>query len=93
MSRNRVIYQSKALFIAPNATGIQAVKTGSNPPTSAATASYTAAEAVSATGLLYKLDRVQNCIIRDCAKTRQFTKFINILTIDGKIEITILYAI
>lgn len=61
MSRNRVIYQSKALFIAPNATGIQAVKTGSNPPTNAATASYTAAEAVSATGLLYKLDRVQNC--------------------------------
>lgn len=61
MSRNRVIYQSKALFIAPNATGIQAVKSGANPPTTAATASYTAAEAFAGTGLLYKLDRVQNC--------------------------------
>ena len=30
MSRNRVIYQSKALFIAPNATGVQLWATGSD---------------------------------------------------------------
>ena len=66
MSRNRVIYQSKALFIAPNSTGVQLWASG------AATAALaksqpevgTAAAGLSGyngTGLLYKLDRVQNC--------------------------------
>jgi len=66
MSRNRVIYQSKALFIAPNATGVQLWATGaatvaaakSEPELSTAAAGLAA---YSGTGLLYKLDRVQNC--------------------------------
>ena len=66
MSRNRVIYQSKALFIAPNATGVQLWAEGA---TTAAAAknqpeSGSAAAGLSGyngTGLLYKLDRVQNC--------------------------------
>lgn len=66
MSRNRVIYQSKALFIAPNSTGVQLWAEGA---ATAAAAKIqpeagTAAAGLSGyngTGLLYKLDRVQNC--------------------------------
>jgi hypothetical protein len=66
MSRNRVIYQSKALFIAPNATGVQLWASGaatvvaakSQPELSTAAAGLAA---YNGTGLLYKLDRVQNC--------------------------------
>lgn len=62
MSRNRIIYQSKALFVGPNSTGIQTWPTGA--ATAAAAkgySSWTAAEVANGTGLLYKLDRVQNC--------------------------------
>ena len=58
MARNRVIYQSQALFIAPNSTGIQVSGSGVANPQSAA---YTTGELASGTSLLYKLDRVQNC--------------------------------
>jgi len=66
MSRNRVIYQSKALFIAPNATGVQLWASGA--PTAVAAKNQPESAVVLAglsgyagTGLLYKLDRVQNC--------------------------------
>ena len=66
MSRNRVIYQSKALFIAPNATGVQLWASGA--ATAAAAKSQPEVGSADAglsgyngTGLLYKLDRVQNC--------------------------------
>jgi len=66
MSRNRVIYQSKALFIAPNATGVQLWASGaatvaaakSQPEVGLAAAGLSG---YNGTGLLYKLDRVQNC--------------------------------
>jgi hypothetical protein len=58
MARNRVIYQSQALFIAPNSTGIQVSGSGVANPQSA---TYTTGELASGTSLLYKLDRVQNC--------------------------------
>ena len=66
MSRNRVIYQSKALFIAPNSTGVQLWASGAataaaaknQPESTSATASLSG---YNGTGLLYKLDRVQNC--------------------------------
>jgi hypothetical protein len=66
MSRNRVIYQSKALFIAPNATGVQLWASGaataadakSQPELGSAAAGLSG---YNGTGLLYKLDRVQNC--------------------------------
>lgn len=58
MARNRVIYQSQALYIAPNSTGIQVISsTGTNP----ATSTYNSGQLASGTSLLYKLDRVQNC--------------------------------
>lgn len=58
MARNRVIYQSQALFIAPNSTGVQVSGSGVASPQST---SYTTGELASGTSLLYKLDRVQNC--------------------------------
>ena len=66
MSRNRVIYQSKALFIAPNATGVQLWASGAatvadaknQPEVGLAAAGLSG---YNGTGLLYKLDRVQNC--------------------------------
>ena len=62
MARNRVIYQSQALFIAPSATGIQVSGTtgeniGSNPTVSPANTG----ELGSGISLLKKLDRIQNC--------------------------------
>lgn len=55
MARNRVIYQSQALYIAPNSTGIQVSGTPG------VTADYTTGDLASGTSLLYKLDRVQTC--------------------------------
>jgi hypothetical protein len=65
MSRNRIIYQSKALFIAPNATGVQMALTGDATPQAAQVNSKTGpiedpSEIFNGTGLLYKLDRLQN---------------------------------
>lgn len=60
MARNRVIYQSQALFIAPNSTGIQ-VSGATIPENAVATSAYTTGELSSGISLLYKLDRVQNC--------------------------------
>ena len=64
MARNRVIYQSKALFIAPNSTGVQTWP--KNVETATAAKSYSEADIANenmeqGTGLLYKLDRVQSC--------------------------------
>jgi len=60
MARNRVIYQSQALYIAPNSTGIQTSGFGLTPSVTT-TGAYTTGELASGTSLLYKLDRVQNC--------------------------------
>ena len=60
MARNRVIYQSQALYIAPNSTGIQTSGYGLSPSVTT-TGAYTTGELASGTSLLYKLDRVQNC--------------------------------
>ena len=60
MARNRVIYQSQALYIAPNSTGIQTSGYGIAEATTK-TADYTTGELSSGISLLYKLDRVQNC--------------------------------
>ena len=58
MARNRVIYQSQALYIAPNSTGIQTSGFLIANPVST---DYTTGELSSGISLLYKLDRVQNC--------------------------------
>ena len=66
MSRNRVIYQSKALFIAPNSTGVQLWASGAQTAAAAKNQPELGSAAAglsgyNGTGLLYKLDRVQNC--------------------------------
>jgi len=90
MSRNRIIYQSKALFIGPNSTGMQTWPSGNwvhnvaapsdllSPYTDTGYANYADTvkqfvrtgtmpsglgndQIINGTGLLYKLDRVQNC--------------------------------
>lgn len=63
MARNRVIYQSKALFIAPNATGVQTWVTGAATVAAAKNAAENVATTAitNGTGLMYKLDRVQSC--------------------------------
>jgi len=61
MSRNRIIYQSKALFIGPNSTGVQTWASDAATAAAAKTAAPTAQQIADGTGLLYKLDRVQNC--------------------------------
>ena len=60
MARNRVIYQSQALYIAPNSTGIQ-VSGATIAENAVATSAYTTGQLSSGISLLYKLDRVQNC--------------------------------
>lgn len=65
MARNRIIYQSKALYIAPNATGVQMALTGDATPSAAKANPKTGPivsdnEIYGGTGLLYKLDRLQN---------------------------------
>jgi hypothetical protein len=65
MARNRIIYQSKALFIAPSATGAQIALTGCNTAAAVKTtgAPYkgeTPTAIENSTGLMVKLDRVQN---------------------------------
>ncbi len=61
MSRNRIIYQSKALFIGPNSTGIQTWPSNWATVAEAKTGAATEEQITGGTGLLYKLDRVQNC--------------------------------
>lgn len=65
MARNRIIYQSKALFIAPSATGAQIALTGCNTAaevkkTGAPYKGETNTAIENSTGLMVKLDRVQN---------------------------------
>jgi len=65
MSRNRIIYQSKALFIAPSATGAQIALTGCNSAADVKTTGSpykgeTPTAIQNSTGLMVKLDRVQN---------------------------------
>lgn len=65
MSRNRIIYQSKAIYISPNATGVQMAY--KNAASASALKNYSPTQTLDndqdlteGTGLCYKLDRVQN---------------------------------
>lgn len=60
MGRNRVIYQSQALYIAPNSTGVQ-VSGATIAVANVPSAAYDTGQLASGDSLLYKLDRVQNC--------------------------------
>ena len=80
MARNRVIYQSQALFIAPSSTGCQ-VSGSLN-----ATAHFGPAASgslVSGTSLLKKLDRVQNCNFNFTINRQDINEFGKLARIDS----------
>lgn len=79
MARNRVIYQSQALFIAPSSTGTQVSglgKTGPYGPDSAATLTGGAS-------LLKKLDRVQNCNFNFTINRQDINEFGRLARLDS----------
>jgi hypothetical protein len=79
MARNRVIYQSQALFIAPSSTGTQVSglsKTGPYGPDSAATLTGGAS-------LLKKLDRVQNCNFNFTINRQDINEFGKLARLDS----------
>ena len=63
MARNRVIYQSQALFIAPNSTGAQVSGVSAN-GLSALASPFTGTgngQVASGISLLKKMERIQSC--------------------------------
>lgn len=85
MARNRVIYQSQALFIAPSATGVQVsgVDTaGTGFPVSPFTPANTGCLA-SGISLLKKLDRIQNCNFNFTINRQDINEFGKLARIDS----------
>jgi len=85
MARNRVIYQSQALFIAPNSTGAQvsgisADGTGflSSPFTGSTTG-----QLVSGISLLKKMDRIQSCNFNFAINRQDINEFGKLARIDS----------
>lgn len=79
MARNRVIYQSQALFIAPSSTGTQVSgqgKTGPYGPDSIATLT-------GGGSLLKKLDRVQNCNFNFTINRQDINEFGKLARLDS----------
>lgn len=87
MARNRVIYQSQALFIAPSATGIQV--SGTTGPNVGITLSptitnpQTTGELVSGISLLKKMDRIQNCNFNFSINRQDINEFGKLARIDS----------
>ena len=80
MARNRVIYQSQALFIAPTSTGAQVAKTGSSAGSYGPTS---AAELLGGSGLLKKLDRVQSCNFNFTINRQDINEFGKLARLDS----------
>lgn len=85
MARNRVIYQSQALFIAPSATGTQVsgisgdgINLLSSPPDPQSTGSL-----VSGISLLKKMDRIQNCNFNFTINRQDINEFGKLARIDS----------
>ena len=85
MARNRVIYQSQALFIAPSSTGVQV--SGVNAAGSAATASpfspVSTGSLASGISLLKKMDRIQNCNFNFTINRQDINEFGKLARIDS----------
>lgn len=80
MARNRVIYQSQALFIAPSSTGCQV--SGSLNAT-APFGPLASGSLVNGTSLLKKLDRVQNCNFNFTINRQDINEFGKLARIDS----------
>lgn len=85
MSRNRVIYQSQALFIAPSSTGTQV--SGTTGPNSAVTSTpfqaSTTGDLAGGVSLLKKLDRIQNCNFNFTINRQDINEFGKLARLDS----------
>jgi len=85
MARNRVIYQSQALFIAPSSTGVQVSgvdSVGTGPTASPFTPTNTGSLA-SGISLLKKMDRIQNCNFNFTINRQDINEFGKLARIDS----------
>jgi len=85
MARNRVIYQSQALFIAPSSTGVQVSgvdSAGTGPTASPFTPTDTGSLA-SGISLLKKMDRIQNCNFNFTINRQDINEFGKLARIDS----------
>ena len=84
--RNRVIYQSQALFIAPSATGAQVSGTAESLAFKSASATEfgpeTTGELASGVSLLKKMDRIQNCNFNFTLNRQDINEFGKLARID-----------
>ena len=85
MARNRVIYQSQALFIAPSSTGTQisGVDTAGTGPTSSPFAPGSTGALASGISLLKKMDRIQNCNFNFTINRQDINEFGKLARIDS----------
>ena len=79
MARNRVIYQSQALFIAPSSTGCQVSGAGKSGPYGP----DSSASLLAGSGLLKKLDRVQNCNFNFTINRQDINEFGKLARLDS----------
>lgn len=85
MGRNRVIYQSQALFIAPSSTGTQVSGT-TGPQSNLASTPFTATTTGDLAGgisLLKKMDRIQNCNFNFTINRQDINEFGKLARIDS----------
>jgi len=84
MARNRVIYQSQALFIAPSATGAQVSGVGSagTGPKSDPYGPISTGELGSGISLLKKMDRIQSCNFNFTLNRQDVNEFGKLARID-----------
>jgi len=87
MARNRIIYQSQALFIAPSATGVQVSGTSGpyvgiplSPPMGSPS---NTGELASGISLLKKMDRIQNCNFNFSINRQDINEFGKLARIDS----------
>jgi hypothetical protein len=85
MSRNRVIYQSQALFISPSATGIQVsgVDSAGSGPTASPFTPLSTGSLASGISLLKKLDRIQSCNFNFTINRQDINEFGKLARIDS----------
>ena len=89
MARNRVIYQSQALFIAPSATGAQVSgvnSVGTGPIASAPFGPVSTGSLGSGISLLKKMDRIQSCNFNFTINRQDVNEFGKLARIDSIIN-------
>lgn len=85
MARNRVIYQSQALFIAPSSTGVQisGVSLNGLAQTASPFTPESTGSVASGISLLKKMDRIQNCNFNFTINRQDINEFGKLARIDS----------